>query len=330
MTMAKFFKQLLCAVFGALLLSTALPSLAQDNFPSKPIKWIVPYPPGGIPDRLARAYASRLAQAWGQPVVVENKPGANSLIGGRALGEEPADGYTMLMITSVVAVGRALYPASSWPAHPLDVFAPVSSMIKLTNVVVVPAASPYKTMADLIAASKAAKDPVQYGIPSLGSSVHLGMELFAERSAMKVAGVPYKGGPDLATNLVGGHIGLAADNLTNSLPYIRAGKLRALMVMSPQRNAVIPDVPSTTDAGYGDFESSSWQGVAVKVGTPKPIVDKISREIGRISKMPEVRKLFEEQGDMVVSSTPEEFAALIQRESSTMTAVIKRLNITSQ
>ena len=330
MIIAKFFKPLLSAMFGALLLVAALPAAAQDNFPGKPIKWIVPYPPGGIPDRLARAYAIRLAQAWGQPVVVENKPGANSLIGGKALAEEPADGYTMLMITSVVAVGRALYPASSWPAHPLNVFAPVSSMIKLSNVVVVPADSPYKSMADLIAASKAAREPVQYGIPSLGSSVHLGMEVFAERSAMKVTGVPFKGGPDLATNLVGGHIGLAADNLTNSLPHIRSGKLRALMVMSPQRNGVIPDVPSSTDIGYGDFESSSWQGVAEKVGTPKSIVDKISREIVRISKLPEVRKQFEEQGDILVSSTPEEFAALIRHEASTMTAVIKRLNLTSQ
>ena len=328
--MAKLLKHLLCAVFGALLLVAALPASAQDNYPSKPIKWIVPYPPGGIPDRLARAYAIRLAQAWGQPVVVENKPGANSLIGGKALGEEPADGYTLLMITSVVAVGHTLYPTASWPAHPLDVFAPVSSMIKLTNVVVVPADSPYKSMADLIAASKAAKDPVQYGVPSLGSSVHLGMELLAQRTAMKVAGVPYKGGPDLAMNLIGGHIGLGADNLTNSLPHIRSGKLRALMVMSPQRNPVIPDVPSTTDVGYGDFESSSWQGVAVKVGTPKPIVDKLSREIVRISKLPEVRKLFEEQGDQLVSSTPEEFAALIRHEAGTMTAVLKRLNITSQ
>jgi len=327
--MTHFFKRLLFALFGALLLVAALPALAQDNFPSKPVKWIVPYPPGGIPDRLARAYTIRLAQAWGQPVVVENKPGANSLIGGKALGEEPADGHTMLMITSVVAVGRALYPTSSWPAHPLDVFAPVSSMIKLTNVVVVPADSPYKTMADLIAASKAGKNPVQYGVPSLGSSVQLGMEVFAERSGMKVAGVPFKGGPDLATNLIGGHIGLAADNLTNSLPHIRSGKLRALMVMSPQRNSVIPDVPSTTDVGYGDFESSSWQGVAVKVGTPKPIVDKISREIVRISKLPEVRKLFEEQGDILVSSTPEEFAGLIRHEATTMTAVLKRLHITS-
>jgi tripartite-type tricarboxylate transporter receptor subunit TctC len=195
--------------------------------------------------------------------------------------------------------------------------------------VVVPADSPYKTMADLVAASRAGAG-VPYGIPSLGSSVHLGMELFAERSGLKATGVGFKGGPDLINNVIGGHVGVAADNLTNSLPHIRSGKVRALMVMSPTRNAVIPNVPSSAEAGFGDFESSSWQGVAVKVGTPKPIVDRISREIVRISALPEIRKMFEEQGDLLAPSTPEEFTSLIRHEATTMTSVVKRLNITSQ
>ena len=330
MNCKKWVRCLLAVAMTTVLVAAAPPLRAQDSFPGKPIKWIVPYPPGGIPDRLARAYAIRLNQAWGQPVIVENKPGANSLIGGKALGDEPADGHTLLMITSVVAVGRALYPTSSWPAHPLDVFAPVSSMIKLSNVVVVPADSPHKSMADLITSSKANRDGVQYGVPSLGSSVHLGMEMLAERSGMNVKGVGFKGGPDLINNVIGNHIGVAADNLTNSLAHIRSGKVRALMVMSPVRNAVVPHVLSATEAGFGDFESASWQGVAVRVGTPKPIVDKISREIVRISQLPEMRKMFEEQGDLLVSSTPEEFTSVIRHEVTTMTAVVKRLNITSQ
>ena len=327
MSHTKLLRNLLLFAITTLVFAAPLPVLAQDTFPSKPIKWIVPYPPGGIPDRLARAYAIRLNQAWGQPVIVENKPGANSLIGGKAIGEEPADGHTLIIITSVVAVGRALYPTSSWPAHPLDVFAPVSSMIKLSNVIVVPVDSPHRTIADLIASSKVDKDGVQYGVPSLGSSVHLGMEIFGERSGMKVAGVGFKGGPDLINNVIGGHIGVAADNLTNSLPHIRSGKVRALMVMSPTRNVVVPNVPSSTDTGFGDFESYSWQGVAVRVGTPKAIIDKISREIVRISKLPEIRKMFEEQGDILVSSTPEEFANLIREETRVTAKAIKESGV---
>jgi tripartite-type tricarboxylate transporter receptor subunit TctC len=245
-----------------------------------------------------------------------------------ALAEEPAAGHTRLMITSVVAVGRTLYPGSAWPAHPLDVFAPVSDMIKLTNVVVVPASSPFKTMQDLVVAGQGGAGPVQYGVPSLGSSVHLGMEMLAERGGFKVAGIGFKGGPDLINNVIGGHIGVAADNLTNSLAHIRSGRVRALMVMSPTRNAVIPQVPCSADAGFGDFESVSWQGVAVKAGTPRPLVERLARELALIAAMPGVRKMFEEQGDFIVASTPDAFASLIRQETATMTAVLKRLNIT--
>lgn len=313
-----------------ILLAVSAPAMAQDSFPTKTMKWIVPYPPGGIPDRLARAYALKLSEHFGQSVVVENKPGANSLVGGKALAQEPADGHTLLMVTSVVAVGRTLYPGSSWPAHPLDTFAPVSSMIQMANVIVVPASSPYTTIGELIAAAKAKPGTLQYGVPSLGSSVHIGMELFSERSGIKLSTIGFKGGPDLATNLIGGHIGIAADNLTNALPHIQSGKLRALMVMSRARNPVIPNVPSSSDAGFPDFASTSWQGVVVRAGTPQPIVEKLAREIARISALPEIKKMFEERGDSLEASTPAQFEALIREEATSMTAALKRLHITSQ
>lgn len=312
---------------AGLLATASLPASAQENFPNKQIRWIVPFPPGGIPDRLARTYAQHMGQSLGQSVIVENRPGANSLVGSKALAEQPADGHTLMMVTPVIAVGRALYPASTWPDHPLDVFSPVSAMIKLTNVVVVPADSPYKTMADLITAGKAGNEPIQYGVPSLGSSVHLGMEMLAQRAGAKMASIGFKGGPDLINNVLGGHVGVAADNLTNALSHIRSGRVRALMVMSPSRNAVIPDVPSAAEVGFPGFESVSWVGVTVKVNTPKPLVDKLSREIARISSLPEVRRVFEEQGDFIVSSTPEEFSSLIRNEEATMTKVIEKLGI---
>lgn len=308
----------------------SLHAQGADQYPSGMIRWIVPYPAGGIPDRLARAFGEKLQEAWGQTVIVENMPGANSLIGNEALARSAPDGQTMIMLTPVIAVGRTLYPTANWPADPLSIFAPVSRMIKTSNVIVVPANSPYKTIADLVARSKSAAQPELFGVPSIGSAVHLGMEEFAERTGMNLQVVPFKGGPQLIGDIIGGHIGLAADNLSNSLPHIRSGRARALMVMSPSRNPVAPDIPSTADAGDPAFESASWQGVAVRAGTPKPIVDKIAREIIRIGKLPELKAKFEDRGDTLETTTPEEFTTLIRSESVRMGALIKRRNIKGQ
>jgi tripartite-type tricarboxylate transporter receptor subunit TctC len=331
MNLPNWFKAGAVAV-TTLLAAAPLPALAQsaDQYPTGMIKWIVPYPAGGIPDRLARAFGEKLREAWGQTVIVENMPGANSLIGNEALARSAPDGHTMIMLTPVIAVGRTLYPTANWPEDPLSIFAPVSRMIKTSNVIVVPAASEYKTIADLISRTKAAAQPELFGVPSIGSAVHLGMEEFAERTGMKLQVVPFKGGPQLIGDLVGGHIGLAADNLSNALPHIRSGRARALMVMSPTRNPVAPEIPSTADAGWKDFESASWQGVAVRAGTPKPIIDKISREIQRIGKLPELKARFEDRGDTLETTTPEEFTSLIRSESMRMSALIKRRNIKGQ
>ena len=317
------------ALFCAASLSPA--ARAQTNgYPSEPIKWIVPVPAGGIVDRIARAYGEKLKDSLGKAIVVENKAGGNTLIGTEAGATAKPDGLTLVSITPALVTGAVLYPRANWPADPLQAFTPVSALIKLTNIIVVPADSPYKTIQDLIQKSKTAGAPVQYGASSLGSKVHLGMEEFADRSGAKMQVIPYKGGPPMMQDLLGDHLGLAVDNLSNSLPFIRSGKLRALLVLSEERNATIPDVPSTADIGMKGFDASGWQGVAVPKGTPEPIVKRLEKEFIRISKLPEIKKAFEAQGDVITGTSSEDFAALIRRQGESQKALIRKLNISVQ
>lgn len=264
-----------------------------DAYPSGPIKSIVQLPPRGVTDRIARADSDNLKDALGQPIVVENRPGANTLIGPWLVAQAPADGRTFLSVAPPLLTGAVLYPKANWPKDPLQMFTPVSNLIKLTNVIVVPADSPYKTVQDLIRTSKAAAAPVAYGASSLGSVIHLAMEEFGLRGGAKLNVIAYKGGPPMLADLIGGHVGLAVDNLTNSLPHIRGGRLRARLVLSDTRNTAIPDVPTTADLGMQDSEAPGWQGVAVAKGTPQPIVDRLEKEFIRIGALPEIKRAFE-------------------------------------
>ena len=312
---------------AAALVSVATVANAQSTYPNRPIRWIVPLPPGGITDRIARAYADKLKDTLGQPVVVENKPGGNTLIGTEMVVQAPADGYTFLSVTPPLLTGAVLYPKAAWPADPLQTFTPVSNLIKLTNVIVVPVDSPYKDVQDLIAKSKADPKPISYGSSSLGSVIHLAMEEFALRSGARLTVVPYKGGPPMLNDLIGGHLGMAVDNLTNSLPHIRAGKLRALLVLSDTRNAAIADVPTTKDLGMNDFEASGWQGIAVAKGTPQEVIDRLEKEFIRISALPEIKKQFEASGDIIVGSTSAEFARQIREQGQRQKDLIRKLDI---
>ncbi|HZR03807.1 MAG TPA: tripartite tricarboxylate transporter substrate binding protein [Burkholderiales bacterium] len=319
------------SLIGAIVVSLATLVQVADAqpgaWPAHPIKWIVPVPASGIVDRVARAYGDKLEAALGQAIVVDNRPGANTLIGTQVAAEAPADGLTLLSVTPALVTGAMLYPKANWPADPLQTFTPVSALIKLTNIIVVPASSPYHTIQDLIRAGKAASEPLLYGASSLGSMVHLGMEEFGIRSGVKLKVVPYKGGPPMLTDLLGSNLGLAVDNLSNSLPYIRSGKLRALLVLSENRNTVIPDVPATTDLGMKDFDASGWQGVAVRKGTPQYIVDRLEREFIRISALPEIKRRFEDKGDVIVGSTSAEFTNLIRKQTENQRDLIRKLNI---
>ena len=315
-------------VLAALLCSASVMQAARadsNSYPSQPIKWVVPVPAGGIVDRVARAYSDKLKDSLGQPLLVENKAGGNTLIGTQVVAEAKPDGLTLLSVTPALVTGAVLYPQANWPVDPLQTFTPVSWLIKLTNVIVVPGNSAFKTIQDLI--QKSRSNPIQYGASSLGSMDHLGMEEFGVRSGAKLSVVPYKGGPPMLQDLLGSHLGLAVDNLSNSLPHIRSGKLRALLVLSEERNAMVPDVPSTADIGMKDFDASGWQGVAVPKGTPQPVVDRLEKEFMRISVLPEIKRAFEGQGDVIVGSSSVEFTKLIRAQTQKQQELIRKLNI---
>lgn len=321
-------RHFLCGLLALVVLGLAQAASAQPAvaYPSGAVRWIVPYPPGGAGDTVARAYAGRLKDALGQPVIVENRPGANTLIGFSALLEAPADGHTMLMIAPVVTTGHLLYPKAKWPSDPLAVMQPVSQLLRLANVMVVPASSPYRSIRDLLDHPKG-KEPLLYGASSVGSPVHLAMEDFARRTGLPVRAVPYKGGPSMLPDLIGGQIGLAIENLFNVLPYIKSGKLRPLLVLSSQRSEVIPDVPSSADLGYEDLDWAGWQGVVVKAGTPSAIVEKLEAEFRRLSSEPELRKVAEAGGAIVVGGSAAAFTDLVRTDGLRQTALIRALGI---
>ena len=307
-------------------LATAAAAQTADNYPSKPIRWIVPYPAGGPTDRLTRDFASQLQQALGQPVIVDNRAGGNTLVGTQAVMNAPADGYTLFTLTPPLVSGPLLYPDGSWPADALAVFQPVSMFIKVNNGLVVPANSPYTSIQDLLAAGKRERKPVLFGTASIGTAAHIAALQFGMRTGIEMSSVPYKGAAPMITDVLAGHIGLATDSLTNWTSHVKTGKGRVLVILGPERAAAWPNVPSMKDLGFPDFEGAGWQGLGVRVGTPKPIVDRLTREIQRISKTPEIKR-HEESGDEIIGSTPEYFTAFIRDEMQRSKTMITRFGI---
>lgn len=297
-----------------------------DSYPSKPIRWIVPYPAGGLTDRVTRAYATQLQEALGQPVIVDNRAGGNTLIATQAAMNAPADGYTLFTMTPPLVAGPLLYPEGAWPADPLKVFEPVSMFIKVTNVLLVPANSPYTTVQELLAGSKREGKPVFFATASIGTAAHLAALQFGMRTGVEMRAVPYKGAAPMTTDILGGHVGLATDNLAGWISYSKAGKSRVLVILGPDRAAAMPNVPSMKDLGFADFEGAGWQGLGVRAGTPRAIVDRLAREIQRISRTAELKR-YEEHGDEIVGSGSEHFTSFIREEMQRSKTMITRFVI---
>ena len=314
------------ALVAALL--TAVTVLAQppDKYPSKPMHWILAYAPGGITDRLARDYAAQLQVSLGQSVVVENRAGGNSLPGTLAALAAPADGYTLFTIAPPLLTGPSLYPGGRWPDDPLAAFTPVSMFIKVTNALVVPAHSPYRTIQELIADAKAKGKPVLFGTGGVGAAHHLAALQFGVLTGIEMSSVGYKGSGPLITDLLGGHIGLVSDTLSNWVAHAKSGKVRVLLVLGPTRSKLLPDVPSMADLGHPTFEGAGWQGLGVRAGTPRAVVDRLAAEVQRITRSPEFKR-YEENGDELVGGTPEQFAEHIRSEGNRSKNIIERFGL---
>ena len=308
----------LCAV---LLCLAATLAFAQA-YPNKPVRLVVPFPPGGTTDILARSVAQKLYEAWGQQVLIDNRPGAGGNIGTEIVAKAVPDGYTLLMGTvGTHAINSSLY--SRLPFDPVKDFAPVTLVASVPNVLVVHPSLPAKSVKELIALIKAKPGELTFASSGNGTSIHLAGELFKSMTGTTMLHIPYKGSAPALTDLLGGQTNMMFDNLPSSIQHIKSGKLRALAVTSSHRSSALPDVPTVAESGVPGFEASSWFGVLAPAGTPREIVNKINADIVKALSAPEIRERLSGQGAEPVGNTPEQFAAYIKAESAKWAKVVK-------
>ncbi|HEY3179414.1 MAG TPA: tripartite tricarboxylate transporter substrate binding protein [Casimicrobiaceae bacterium] len=306
---------------AALLVVSAPHALAQAAYPTKPVRLVVPFPAGGTTDLLARAAAQKLSEAWGQQVIVDNRPGAAGNIGAELVAKSAPDGYTLLMGTvGTHAINASLY--AKMPYDHVKDFTPVILVAGVPNVLVVNPQVPVNTVPELIAYAKANPGKLNFASSGSGTSIHLSGELFKTMTGVQMTHVPYKGSAPALTDLIGGQVQLMFDNLPSSLAFIKAGKLRAIAVTSTTRAAALPDVPTVADTVPG-FEASSWFGVLAPAGTPRDIVMKINGEIAKWLASPDAKEKLAAQGANVAGGTPEDFTKHIQAETAKWSKVVK-------
>ncbi len=308
-----------------------MPALAQtEPYPTKPIKFIVPVPPGGAADVMARMIAEHLQAKWGQPVVVENRPGAGSAIGIQALAKSAPDGYTIgLGNIAANAINPAVQPDNRL-YEPVKDFAPVS-LVGVTPLVLVVNADkvPSKTVPEFIAYLKANPGKLSYGSSGNGSSLHIGMELFLLKTGTKMTHVPYKGSGPMVTDLIGGQVDASMDAATSSWPHVQSGKLRALGVSTKERAFFAPDLPPIAQFVPG-FDVKPWHGVMAPAKTPQPIVDKLSAEIQAFVKDPATQAKLKDRGVVPVGSSAQEFAKVMNDEYELYRQVVRDANIKAE
>ncbi len=315
---------------GTLMITSALvtSSQAQQQYPVRPIRMIVPSAPGGGADITARVISPKLSEYLGQPVVVENKPGAGTMIGGEAVARANPDGYTLLMGISTLAINPTMYKKVPYDA--IRDFAPISLVIALPNVLVVHPSLPVKSVKELIAYSEVRPGKINFFSAGLGTNPHLSMELFLNMTGLKMVHVPYKGSGSGIADLVSGYVQVTMMTTLMSLPYVKSGKLRALGVTSSQRATSAPDLPTIAEAGVPGYEAVQWFGVLAPAGTSRAIIDKIHAAIELTVKEPSVRTLFSKDGAEPAGSSPEFFSSFIRSETEKWSKVVRDAGIGEQ
>ena len=285
-------RTLMRATAGALLLLAAPLSMAQA-WPARPIRLVVPFPPGGLIDNMARLVGSRLSQELGQPVVIDNKPGAGGNVGAAEAARAPADGYTLLMASPALTISPAVY--KNLPYQPSQL-APVALLGRVPNVLLVNPASGIGKVQDLVSRAKAKPGQLNYASNGNGTSLHLSAELFKRRSETFITHVPYRGAAAAITALLSGEVDMMFDNLPSAIGQIQAGKLRALAVTTAQRSSALPDVPTLAEAGMDGFNVSAWFGVAAPAGLPAPVATRLADALQKVVQQPEVAAAMQRQG----------------------------------
>ena len=311
---------------GALAAGAALALAAglahAQAFPSRPITIVIPFPPGGISDNSTRVIAQKASVGLGQPIVIENRPGAGGQIGADVVKGAKPDGHTLYLANiGSHGINQSLYSKLSY--DPTKDFEPVTILFSSPTLVVVPAASPVKSMSELIAYAKTKPGKASYGSQSIGSGGHLSGEIVKMKNGLDLVHVPYKGSAPALTDLVAGRIDFLFDPITTALPFVKDGKLRALAITDTKRSPLVPDVPTLAELGYAGHDVNPWFGLAAPAGTPRPIIDRLNAEFSKAAKDPEVVKRLGDQGIEAMSMTPEQFAAFIKSETARWTEVVK-------
>lgn len=304
-------------------------AVGAQAYPEKAIRFVVPFPPGGSTDVLARRIAASYHDSMGQPVVVENRAGAGGAIGSDLVAKAPPDGYTMLIgVTGSHGVSVSLNP--SLPYHPLRDFEPVSRVVTAPLVIITKPDFPAKTLADYIAFATSKPGQVTYSTPGNGTSMHLTGEMFNLAAATKLVHVSYRGSAAAMNDLIGGQVTSMFSDLLVAMPFIQSGRVRPLAVTSSERHPMLPDVPTVAESGFAGFEALSWQGLFVPAGTPKTVVDKLNAETRKALASPDIKDFFSAQGMEVKATSPAEFRSFIEREIPKWARIVKEANITVQ
>ena len=323
--------RLLVTAMTGCALAAAVPSAvdAADTYPVRPVRIVVAYTPAGTTDILARVIAQKMNEAWGQPVIVDNRPGANGNIGTEYAAKATPDGYTLLLTTAGPhGINPSLYRKIGFDA--VRDFAPITLIAIVPNILVVNNGLPVKDVKELIAHAKANPGKLNYGSPGAGSTAHLSMELFKSMTGTHLVHVPYKGSAGVLSDLLGGQISVTMDNMPPYLPQVKAGKIRALAVTPSKRSPAMPELPTVAEAGVRGYDSGAWFGLLAPAKTPRDTIAKLSSETLRILGLPDVKTRLSELGAEPVGGSPEQFAAHIKSEIAKWAKVIKDANVELQ
>jgi tripartite-type tricarboxylate transporter receptor subunit TctC len=306
---------------AAAALALTCTATGAQEFPAKPIRFVVPFAPGSATDALARIIGQKMTEAWGQQVIVENRPGAGSVVGTALAAKSPPDGYTLLMVSASHAINATLY--SKLPFDPVRDFAGVTPVALIPNVLILHPSVPARNVKELVALAKARPGVLNYTSAGIGSASHLNGELFRSTAGIDIVHVPFKGFTDAVTEIIAGRLEMTFAPAILATPHINANKVRPIAVSTTKRSAAFPQLPTMVEAGVKDCVFDPWFGVLVPAGTPKPVIDKLNAGIARILQLPDVSKQMHNQGAEPWSTTPEQFDKYVRSEVTKLGKIVK-------
>ncbi|EHP39660.1 hypothetical protein OR16_30119 [Cupriavidus basilensis OR16] len=327
MTLHNAPRRRLLAFAAALACSLALPLNAQPAaqpaaWPTKPIKLVVGYSAGGATDVIARIVALKLGEQLGQPMVVDNRAGANSNVGAEVVAKSAPDGYTLYVYTIANTINASLYDKLGY--DPQKDFEPIGLIARIPNILVVNPKLPVKTLADYIRFAKESRDGITFASSGSGSSIHLSGEMFKMQARLNMLHIPYRGSAPAVTDLLGGQVQSMFDNTPSALPHVKAGRLRAIAITSAQRSPLLPDVPTVAESGFPGFDVQSWFSLAAPAGTPRPVIERLNSALNKVLAAPDVRQRLQDLAATPEPGTPEQLRRLIAAETKRWHDVVKQ------